>query len=66
MTTVTRADFFAPSIAKRLAYVGVVAYLVYAAATLGLSLDRVEKGIGYGHRLRWMQNPRSADCRGSS
>ena len=50
-TTVSRADFFTPSIAKRLAYVGVLVYLVYAAATLGLSLDRVEKGIGYGIRF---------------
>ena len=51
MTTVTHADFFTPSIAKRLAYVGVFAYVVYAAATLGLSLDRIEKGVGYGVRF---------------
>ena len=49
--TVTRADFFAPSLGKRLAYVAVFAYVVYAAATLGLSLDRIEKGVGYGARF---------------
>ena len=50
-TTVSRADFFAPSLARRLAWVAVLAYLVYAAATLGLTLERVEKGIGYGVRF---------------
>lgn len=50
-SVVTRADFFAPSLGKRLAYVAVFAYLVYAAATLGLSLDRIEKGVGYGVRF---------------
>ena len=49
--SVSRADFFAPSLGKRLAYVAVFAYLVYAAATLGLSLDRIEKGVGYGVRF---------------
>ena len=48
---VSRADFFTPSIAKRLAYVGVLAYLVYAAATLGLSFERVQQGIGHGVRF---------------
>ena len=48
---VSRADFFAPSIAKRLAYVGVLAYLVYAAATLGLSFERIQQGIGHGVRF---------------
>ncbi|MCC7069610.1 MAG: phosphonate ABC transporter, permease protein PhnE [Burkholderiales bacterium] len=50
-TIVSRADFFAPSLARRLAWVAVLAYLVYAAATLGLTLERVEKGIGYGVRF---------------
>ena len=49
--TVSRADFFAPSIAKRIAYVGVLAYLAYAAATLGLSFERVQQGIGHGVRF---------------
>ena len=49
--SVSRADFFTPSIAKRLAYVGVLAYLVYAAATLGLSFERVQQGIGHGVRF---------------
>jgi phosphonate transport system permease protein len=48
---VSRADFFAPSIAKRLAYVGVLAYLVYAAATLGLSIERIQQGVGHGVRF---------------
>lgn len=50
-TAVTRADFFAPTIGKRLAYVGVLAYVVYAAATLGLSLERVQAGLGHGARF---------------
>ena len=49
--SVTRADFFAPSIGTRIAYVGVVAYLLYAAATLGLSLERIQQGIGHGVRF---------------
>ena len=49
--SVSRADFFAPSIAKRIAYVGVLAYLAYAAATLGLSFERVQQGVGYGVRF---------------
>jgi phosphonate transport system permease protein len=48
---VTRSDFFAPTLVRRLATIGVLVYVVYAAATLGLSLDRVEKGIGYGARF---------------
>ena len=49
--SVSRTDFFAPSPGKRLAYVAVFAYFVYAAVTLGLSFERVEKGIGYGIRF---------------
>ena len=48
---VTRADFFTPSLGKRLAWVAVFAYLVYAAATLGLSLERVQQGLGHGVRF---------------
>ena len=49
--TVTRDRFFAPSIGRRLIYAGLIVYVVYAAATLGLSLERIERGIGYGARF---------------
>jgi phosphonate transport system permease protein len=50
-SSVTRADFFTQSLGKRFAYVAVFVYLVYAAATLGLSLERVQQGVGHGVRF---------------
>jgi phosphonate transport system permease protein len=49
--TVTRADFFAPSLAKRFAYLALFVYVIYAFATIGVSGERFAKGIGYGARF---------------
>ncbi len=48
---VSHADFFTPSLGKRLGYLVIFVYLVYAAATLGLSFERVQQGIGHGVRF---------------
>ncbi len=48
---VTRADFFRPSIWTRLGYALLIVYVIYAAATLGLSWERIERGVGYGAKF---------------
>jgi phosphonate transport system permease protein len=50
-TTVTRADFFRPSIWTRLGYALLIVYVIYAASSLGLSWERVERGVGYGAKF---------------
>jgi phosphonate transport system permease protein len=47
----TRADFFAPSLAKRFAWLALFVYVIYAFSTMGVSSERFAKGIGYGARF---------------
>ncbi len=49
--TVTRADFFRPSMAKRIGTLALFVYVIYAFATMGLSGERFAKGLGYGARF---------------
>ncbi len=48
---VTRADFFKPSLGKRLGIVALLIYIVYAFSSMGLSTERALRGIGYGARF---------------
>ena len=49
--SVSRADFFKPSLATRFGYVALVVYVVYALSTMGVSAERMAKGVGYGARF---------------
>jgi phosphonate transport system permease protein len=48
---VTRADFFKPSLGRRFATLALFVYVVYALSTMGLSTERVLRGVGYGARF---------------
>jgi phosphonate transport system permease protein len=48
---VARTDFFKPSLVKRAAMVGLLAYVAYAISSFGVSSERLVKGIGYGARF---------------
>jgi phosphonate transport system permease protein len=48
---VSRADFFKPSLAKRLGMIALVVYVVYAISTMAVPAERFVKGVGYGARF---------------
>lgn len=49
--TVSRADFFSTSIAKRVGVLVAFAYVVYAFSTMAVPAERFAKGVGYGARF---------------